>query len=93
LRYLKKSLGRRCGGSTDKKIVATLHLAREMHEAGQCGSIVTVLCDSGERYSQTYYSDEWLAAQGFDAACMESSVQACAVDGNAMPWELAECRR
>jgi len=24
------------------------------------------LCDSGERYAQTYFDDAWLAAQGLD---------------------------
>lgn len=91
LRYLQASLGRRCGGSTGTNFVATLHLAREMHEAGRQGSIVTVLCDSGERYTQTYYNDEWLAGQGFDdIGRLESAIQACAQDGAAMPWTLTE---
>ncbi|HWK69592.1 MAG TPA: PLP-dependent cysteine synthase family protein [Burkholderiaceae bacterium] len=91
LRYLQASLGRRCGGSTGTNFVAALHLAREMHEAGRQGSIVTVLCDSGERYTQTYYNDEWLAGQGFDdIGRLESAIQACAQDGAAMPWTLTE---
>src|SRR3546814_10522858 len=65
LRCLQTSLGRRCGGSTGTNFIAALHLAREMHEAGRQGSIVTVLCDSGERYTQTYYNDDWLAERGF----------------------------
>jgi cysteine synthase A len=28
--------------------------------------VVTLLCDGGERYANTYYSDDWLAAQGLD---------------------------
>ena len=26
------------------------------------GSVVTLLCDSGERYADTYYDDGWLSA-------------------------------
>ncbi|MNH46999.1 hypothetical protein D3C79_1100350 [compost metagenome] len=33
-----------------------------MREAGQTGSIVTLLCDSGERYLDTYYNAEWVKA-------------------------------
>ena len=32
------------------------------------GSVVTLLCDGGERYVDTYYDDAWLAAQGIDIA-------------------------
>ncbi len=27
---------------------------------------MTLLCDGGERYADSYYSDDWLAAQGID---------------------------
>jgi cysteine synthase A len=33
---------------------------------GQAGSVVTLLCDGGERYANTYYNDEWLAEQNLD---------------------------
>ena len=34
--------------------------------AGRTGSVVTLLCDGGERYAHTYYSDAWVADQGLD---------------------------
>ena len=37
-----------------------------MLAAGRSGSVVTLLCDGGERYAHTYYSDDWVAAQGLD---------------------------
>ncbi len=90
LRYLEQSLGRRCGGSTGTNFVAALHLAREMHVAGQAGSIVTVLCDSGERYLPTYYDDAWLAARNIDVQPAAAAIAACATRGDAMPWTLAQ---
>ena len=36
-----------------------------MRAAGEPGSVVTLLCDSGERYRDTY-DDEWVAARGLD---------------------------
>jgi len=33
-----------------------------MRGAGERGSIVTVLCDGGERYGETYFDERWLAA-------------------------------
>ena len=31
---------------------------------GRSGSVVTLLADSGDRYADTYLSDEWVSAQG-----------------------------
>jgi cysteine synthase A len=33
---------------------------------GQRGSIVSLMCDGGDRYAGNYYSPAWLAAQGLD---------------------------
>ena len=37
-----------------------------MRSAGESGSVVTLLCDGGERYSHTYYDDAWLESKGLD---------------------------
>jgi cysteine synthase A len=37
-----------------------------MYAQGRTGSVVTLLCDPGDRYLDKYYSDDWLAAQGLD---------------------------
>jgi len=39
-----------------------------MHAGGQRGSIVTLICDHGERYTDTYYDDAWIQAQGLELA-------------------------
>ncbi len=36
--------------------------------ASETGSIVSLLCDSGERYMDTIIDDAWIARQGFDLA-------------------------
>ena len=33
---------------------------------GRRGSVVTLLCDPGDRYLDKYYSDTWLTEQGLD---------------------------
>ncbi|WP_238272626.1 hypothetical protein, partial [Yersinia pestis] len=38
-----------------------LQLAKQMREQGKSGAIVTLLCDSGERYLDTYYNEEWVS--------------------------------
>ncbi|MCW5590846.1 MAG: PLP-dependent cysteine synthase family protein [Burkholderiales bacterium] len=89
IRYLERVLGRRCGGSTGTNFVATLHLARRMHEAGEKGSIATILCDSGERYMHSYFHDGWMKAHGFDVAGNVEAIAACTEKGKELPWELA----
>ena len=32
-----------------------------MREQGKTGAIVTFLCDSGERYLDTYYNPQWVS--------------------------------
>jgi cysteine synthase len=61
-------LGRRVGGSTGTNLWGAFGLIAEMRAAGVRGSVATLICDGGERYADTYYSDDWVAAQGIDLA-------------------------
>jgi cysteine synthase len=83
MRYLAGRLGRRVGGSTGTNFVGVLYLAERMKQAGQQGSIVSLLCDSGERYSNTYYNDAWYQAQGIPVAQPDALI-ARAVAGEAV---------
>lgn len=81
MRVLSRRLGRRVGGSTGTNFAAMcLHAAR-MQNAGDSGSIVTLICDAGERYANTYHSDRWLAANGFDTAPHEAALEAFLAGG------------
>ena len=58
--WLEKLLGRKVGPSTGTNMVGVLTLAREMHAKGETGSIVSLLCDRGDRYLDSYYNAEWV---------------------------------
>ncbi len=58
--WLEKLIGRKAGASTGTNLYGALQLASEMKRNGETGSIVTLLCDSGERYLDTYYNPEWV---------------------------------
>jgi len=62
LLWLEGILGRKVGGSTGTNVWGALQLAKQMREKGETGSIVTLLCDSGERYLNTYFNADWVAA-------------------------------
>jgi len=63
---LSARLGRRVGPSTGTNFAGVLHLAREMAGRGEAGSIVTLICDSGERYADTLFDAGWRQAQGLE---------------------------
>ncbi|WP_394239974.1 PLP-dependent cysteine synthase family protein [Vibrio astriarenae] len=58
--WLEGILGRKAGASTGTNLFGALQLASEMKQRGETGSIVTLLCDSGERYLDTYYDEAWV---------------------------------
>ncbi|GLS03533.1 hypothetical protein GCM10007860_06770 [Chitiniphilus shinanonensis] len=84
-RWLAQRLGRRVGGSTGCNLLGVLALAHQMHARGEAGSIVTLLCDSGERYGHSYYDDGWVAAQGMTLAPALAAIEATARDGTPPP--------
>jgi cysteine synthase len=65
-RAVEPILGRRVGASTGTNLWGALAIAEQLQSAGESGSIVTLLCDRGERYACTYFDDRWLAEQGID---------------------------
>ncbi|WAH53856.1 PLP-dependent cysteine synthase family protein [Pseudescherichia vulneris] len=66
--WLETQLGRKVGASTGTNMWGALQLAARMRDEGRTGSIVTLLCDSGERYLDTYYNPEWVQANIGDTA-------------------------
>ena len=64
--WLEAVLGRKCGGSTGTNVFGALRIAAEMMRAGEAGSLVTMICDPGERYLETYYDRGWLQDQDLD---------------------------
>ena len=59
MRALSEVLGRTVGGSTGTNLQACARIVADMVAAGETGSIVTLLCDGGDRYACTYYDDDW----------------------------------
>lgn len=78
IHWLESVLGRKCGGSTGTNIYGALQLADEMMSRSEHGSIVTLICDGGERYLPTYYNPDWIRAQGFEIEPYRASLAAFA---------------
>jgi cysteine synthase A len=73
---LERELGRRYGGSSGTNLVACLELASRMRSRGERGSIVSLLCDRGERYDRTLFDPQWRARSGIDPAPWERELRA-----------------
>jgi cysteine synthase len=86
---LSARLGRRVGGSTGTNLVAALACAQSLCERGQAGSVVTLICDDGERYRHTYFDEAWLQGQGL--ACADERIAFDAlIDHGQWPAELQQ---
>ena len=64
--YLERVLGRRYGASTGTNFMGVIELAAEMVASGDTGPIVTLLCDSGERYVSSYFDADWRQSCGLE---------------------------
>ena len=72
---LSALLGRRVGPSTGTNLVAMLTLAQEMKTRGETGAILSLLCDSGERYRPTYFDEAWSATQFGDCSAARARIE------------------
>lgn len=68
MRWGSEQLGRAVGGSTGTNLWGALQLVSDMLAEGTTGSVVTLLCDDGRRYSHTYADDDWVRSRGWDLA-------------------------
>ncbi len=59
--WLEKLIGRKAGASTGTNLWGALHAAKNMMSNNETGSIVSLMCDSGERYLDTYYDPDWIS--------------------------------
>ncbi|MBS0294474.1 MAG: PLP-dependent cysteine synthase family protein [Proteobacteria bacterium] len=75
MRALSALLGRRVGPSTGTNFVVMLQLAQEMRRRGERGSILSLLCDAGERYLPTYHDAAWVQRTLGDCAPAEQRMQ------------------
>jgi cysteine synthase A len=68
MHFLERILGRKCGGSTGCNLYGAFQLIAEMQRAGSAGTVVTLICDLGERYLNSYYDQRWLHERGHNLA-------------------------
>ena len=71
--FVGQLLGRQLGPSTGTNFAAVLTLAHEMRERGEQGSVLSLICDGGERYQHSYHDPAWVQSR-FGQLVVESPV-------------------
>jgi len=85
MRFLEQCLNRRCGGSTGTNVYAAFQLMSELKKEGCEGSVVSMICDGGERYTNTYYNDHWLEQHGFELSPYTQQLEEFTRSGSMIP--------
>ena len=85
LGFLEMVLNRKCGGSTGTNVFAALQLASELEVLGETASVVTLICDGGERYLDTYYSESWIKEQNLDLSGVREQLAEFSETGRLSP--------
>ncbi|ADH68712.1 MULTISPECIES: PLP-dependent cysteine synthase family protein [Nocardiopsis] len=84
MRHLHDRTGLSAGGSTGTNLWGVWHLVARMLREGRRGSVVTLICDGGERYQHSYYNDAWVAERGLDPAPYRATIDRFLAEG---VWE------
>jgi cysteine synthase A len=79
---LEDLFDRRYGGSSGTNLVACLKIATAMRARGESGSIVSLLCDRGDRYAETLFDAEWLARRDIDPRPWRAALRDCLDEGH-----------
>lgn len=74
MNLLEAVTGISAGPSTGTNLYGTLQVVARMRAAGEVGSVVTLICDGGDRYLDSYRSPEWLRERGFDLDGQQSAL-------------------
>ncbi|GAA2453438.1 PLP-dependent cysteine synthase family protein [Actinomadura vinacea] len=73
-RAVRAATGLPVGGSTGANLWGALHLVARMRERGEAGTVVSLVCDAGERHLRTWHDDGWAAGRGLDPAPYAAAV-------------------
>jgi len=89
---LSERLFRRVGGSTGTNFFGLCWIAGCMMAAGEEGSLVSLICDSGDRYTSTYYNPDWLKENGIDIEPHRQMIETFLDTGKFDPLILKDTR-
>jgi len=72
---LSERLFRRVGGSTGTNFYGLCQIAAGMMREGLEGSLVTLICDSGDRYASTYFDPSWIESNNINIGPFRARIE------------------
>ncbi len=75
MRHLQQYAGLHAGPSTGTNLWGVWQLIAGMIAEGRRGSVVSLMCDGGDRYAGNYHNPAWLHAQGLDPEPHEATIR------------------
>ncbi|MDV8146441.1 PLP-dependent cysteine synthase family protein [Arthrobacter sp. B10-11] len=75
MRHLWNLAGLHAGPSTGTNLWGVWQLIAGMVAEGRRGSVVSLMCDAGDRYAGSYYDEQWLEARGLDPKPHEAAIR------------------
>lgn len=75
MRWLNASAGIQAGPATGTNLWGVCHFLKRMREAGERGSIATLIGDDAVPYQHTHHDQEWVEARGLDPAPYEATLK------------------
>jgi cystathionine beta-synthase len=87
-RRLAREEGLFVGGSTGVNVWAALEVARRLDDPGAL--VVTILCDTGERYLSKVFNDEWLRENQILEEARVTVARLMTAKGNGAPPSLVQ---
>lgn len=82
-RAVRAATGIAAGGSTGANLWGALHRVAAMRDRREHGTVVTLVCDAGDRPLRTVHDDAWARAKGLDPAPYTAAIDRF-LDGD--PW-------
>lgn len=79
--YLEKILNQKVGGSTGTNVFAVLQLLSQTYSSDRPLVILSMICDSGDRYIDTYHNPDWLEEEGLDASPYTENLDSFFISG------------
>ncbi|NUS35295.1 MAG: PLP-dependent cysteine synthase family protein, partial [Pseudarthrobacter sp.] len=74
MRHLRRYAGLHAGPSTGTNLWGVWQTVAHMLSEGRQGSVVSLMCDGGERYAGNYWNQDWLASQGLRPEPYEAAI-------------------
>ena len=75
LRFLESILNRRCGASTGTNLYAAFQIVAELSQQPDPATVVSIICDNGDRYEDTFYNEQWVRDNDIDGALFQKKLE------------------